>query len=116
MSQVERESVPWRITREKIDEAVQRIVAVAGPTKVILFGSYVRGENHADSDLDLLIVKEKIDNRYEELKRLGRALRGLMLAVDLLVVEQGELDEWCEVPGSVYRSAVREGKVVYEAA
>jgi predicted nucleotidyltransferase len=106
----------WRITPAKVDEAVRRIVAAANPSRVILFGSYCRGEHDRDSDLDILIVKKKVGNRYLELLQLGKALRGLMLATDLLLVEENELNEWRNVPGSVYRAAVREGKVVYEAA
>ena len=40
-----------------LDEVVQRIVAVADPEKIILFGSAARGELGPDSDLDLLVVK-----------------------------------------------------------
>jgi hypothetical protein len=39
-----------------------------------------------------------------------------MLAADLLLIEEAALNEWTKVPGSVYRTAVREGKVIYEAA
>ncbi len=37
-------SVAWAIAPEKIDAAVERIVEVARPRNVILFGSAVRGE------------------------------------------------------------------------
>ena len=46
-----------------LDEVVQRIVAVADPEKIILFGSAARGELGPDSDLDLLVVKSEVHRR-----------------------------------------------------
>jgi predicted nucleotidyltransferase len=115
MNRQDKAQPAWAITQKKLDDAVHRLVVTAKPLKIILFGSCGRGDNGIDSDVDILVVKKTIDNRYLELAELSKAMRGVMLAVDLLLLEEGELKEWCEVPGSVYRSAVREGKVVYEA-
>lgn len=49
-------SVPWVVTPEKIDAAVKRIVSVAQPRKVILFGSVVAGKPDIHSDVDILVV------------------------------------------------------------
>ena len=46
----------WQITPEKVQAVVQRLIQVAKPKKIILFGSYVRGEATRDSDLDILVV------------------------------------------------------------
>jgi predicted nucleotidyltransferase len=35
---------PWQITPEKVQMVVQRLIEVASPKKIILFGSYVRGD------------------------------------------------------------------------
>ena len=43
-----------------LDEIVRRIVAVAQPEKVILFGSAARGDMNRHSDLDLLVVKDGV--------------------------------------------------------
>jgi UTP:GlnB (protein PII) uridylyltransferase len=40
-----------------LDEAVRRVVDVAHPDRIILFGSAARGQMGPDSDLDLLVVK-----------------------------------------------------------
>jgi predicted nucleotidyltransferase len=39
-----------------INEMTRRIVERFDPLQVILFGSHARGEAHADSDVDLLVV------------------------------------------------------------
>ena len=49
-------SVSWAITPEKIEAAVKRIVSVAQPRKVILFGSVVAGKPDIHSDVDILVV------------------------------------------------------------
>jgi predicted nucleotidyltransferase len=46
------------VTEELLQEAVQRILSVGSPEKIVLFGSWVRGQARPDSDLDLLIIEE----------------------------------------------------------
>jgi predicted nucleotidyltransferase len=45
------------IDEQGIQQAVQRIVAVAQPVRVILFGSYGRGDADAGSDLDIMVIE-----------------------------------------------------------
>jgi len=45
------------VSLDMLDEIVKRVVAVADPDKIILFGSAARGEMGPNSDLDLLIIK-----------------------------------------------------------
>jgi predicted nucleotidyltransferase len=106
----------WAATPEKIAEAVRRIVEAASPVRVILFGSQARGEAGRDSDVDLVVVERNVDNRYAEMVRLGRVLRGLLLPVDILVISAQDFDAWADTPGSVYRTARQEGRILYEAA
>jgi predicted nucleotidyltransferase len=106
----------WAVTPEKIQEAVRRIVEVAHPIQIILFGSRARGEAEKTSDVDLLVVQREVADRFSEIVRLHRALRGLILGVDILVIGAKAFEEWSDTPGSVYHTARREGKVLYEAA
>jgi predicted nucleotidyltransferase len=39
----------WQITPEKVQVVVQRLIQIARPKKIILFGSYVRGDATRDS-------------------------------------------------------------------
>jgi predicted nucleotidyltransferase len=106
----------WAVTPEKISEAVRRIVDAAKPRKVIVFGSQARGDGGEDSDLDLMVVTDVVENQMEESIRLRRLLNGLIMAVNILVVRQEKFDYWCDTPGNVFYEAKQEGKVVYEAA
>jgi predicted nucleotidyltransferase len=108
-------SPSWSVTPEKVQEAVRRIVEAGRPLKVILFGSYVRGATHPDSDLDILVVTEDtVENPRKESVRLRRALRGIPMPVDILVVPHSKWEELKDVPGLIYREAAKSGKVVYE--
>jgi len=46
-----------------LDEIVRRVVEVAHPDRIILFGSAARGDMGPDSDVDLLVVKSGALNR-----------------------------------------------------
>jgi len=103
----------WAPTPEKMQAAIERLVAVAQPTKIILFGSQARGDADDHSDVDLLVIKPHVADRYEEMVRLQRSLRGLLLPVDLLVVSEHEFEERANRPGTIERAVQREGRVLY---
>lgn len=50
--------LPWVITQEKVEAAIQRIVEACSPRRPILFGSYVRGQTDRHSDLDVPVVTQ----------------------------------------------------------
>ena len=49
---------PTKVSFDVIEEMVRIVVAVADPEKVILFGSYARGDATEDSDVDLLVIMD----------------------------------------------------------
>jgi len=107
----------WAITPEKIEAAVRRIVRTAQPRKIIIFGSAVRGEAGIHSDLDILVVtKDGGESSRKESVRIRRALRGISMPMDILVIPERELGQLARRPGLVYREAIRHGRVVYDAA
>ena len=109
--------IPWAVTPGKIKSAIQRIVAVESPKRVILFGSAARGQTHKHSDADLLVVtRHEVDSPRKESVRLRRALRGISMPMDILVISERRLHELSEQPGLIYREALRTGRVLYEAA
>lgn len=105
----------WAPTPAKMQAAVERLVAVAQPTKIILFGSQARGDADDRSDVDLLVIKPHVADRYEELVELDRSLTGILLPVDILLVSDAEFEERANQPGTVERAARQEGRVLYAA-
>lgn len=100
----------------KIQQALTQILSVTEPTRIILFGSAGRGDTHSDSDIDLMVVEPDLVDRHAEIVRLRSAIGPLGTGLDLLVYSEAEVEtrkDWCTSP--VYW-ALREGKVLYEAA
>ena len=60
--------------------------------------------------------KTTVSNRYEEMIRLNRALKGMLMPVDLLVISEQEFEARSRIPGTVEHAACREGRVLYAAA
>lgn len=106
----------WAVTPEKIQEAVRRIVETVQPLKIILFGSQARGDGLVHSDLDLLVIEDGVKDALGESGRLHRALRGLLMPADIVVVDRVKFEYWKDTPGNVYYEAVQDGRTLYEAA
>ena len=92
---------PWAPTADRLNTALKRLVAAAQPSRIILFGSHARGDADDHSDVDLLVVEPAVSDRYEEMVRLNRALKGLLMPVDLLVVSEMEFEQRSSTPGTV---------------
>ena len=99
-----------------VAEIVCRIVAVAQPERIILFGSHARGEAEGASDIDLLVIVPGVVSRRQETLRLREVLVPLGISVDVLVSSQADYAKWSEAPSTTLYWAKREGEVLYEAA
>jgi predicted nucleotidyltransferase len=95
-----------------VAEAGRRLIAAAPEADVILFGSRARGESRPDSDLDLLVIEPDFERRGEEYGRLRRELRGLDVAIDLVIYRKREVEKWRNVPGSFLHRVLGEGRVL----
>ena len=101
---------------EMIKEIVRRVTSAVHPLRVILFGSAARGEMGAESDVDLLIVVPDGTRRRDASRRAFRALTGMGIAKDVIVVTEGDVKEFGENPSLVIKPALEEGREVYHAA
>jgi predicted nucleotidyltransferase len=106
----------WEVNPAKVEAAVRRIVEVSRPVKLILFGSYVRGTTSVNSDLDVLVIaRDEVGDPRKESVRIRRALRGISMPMDILVVPRSKWDELKDVPGLIYHEALHKGQVAYES-
>jgi uncharacterized protein len=105
---------PAQLDSKLIDEVVRRIVQAALPHKIILFGSRARGDAHAHSDIDLLVIADSSLPRYRRSAPLYGALSDIPTPMDILVYSPREVEEWNQVPQAFVTTAIREGKVLYE--
>jgi predicted nucleotidyltransferase len=99
-----------------IQQAAHRLGSAAlNPARVILFGSYARGSADEASDLDLLVVEDRLDDKASEYLRLRDALGELPTGVDLLLLSRHDFERRSQVKGTMPHRAAKEGRVLYDA-
>ncbi len=104
--------------REKVEKEIASIVETLRqyrPKRIILFGSFARGDYHALSDIDLLIVKDsekKFTERIVEVLDLCDST----IPVEPLVYTQAEYDRLLAEGNSFIKQALSEGRVLYDEA
>ena len=81
----------------------------------ILFGSAARGEMHAHSDLDLLVIKERLGPRRGETSgRIRGRLPAQRRAVDILLLSPEEVEQNRAEVYQPVGQALAHGKTIYE--
>lgn len=103
------------ITELEATELVRRIVDAVHPLRIILFGSAARGEMTQDSDVDVVVVMPEGTDTLQTAMYLHQQMMGLALAVDFVVMAEGDLERYGHVPGMIYRRVLQEGKTIYAA-
>ena len=100
-------------TDAHVRAAVERIVKVADPLRVVVFGSYARGDAAPGSDLDLLVVLPEVGRRRDAAVALRRALADLPVPKDVVVASAAEAERRRDSPWHIVGLALREGREVY---
>jgi predicted nucleotidyltransferase len=103
-----------RISPALRKEITQRLVDEFNPEAVYLFGSYAWGQPEPGSDLDLLVIIQ--DSHQQPVQRAVRAqhsLRGVPVAVDVLVKTSAEVERYRHVHASLEAQILEKGKLLY---
>ena len=99
-----------------IEQIVGTIVSTVAPDKIILFGSYARGDNKKNSDIDILILKKGLKNERSVTKRLYMDFftQRIPVPVDLIAMDYEKFDALSSDIGYIYKTIKQEGIVIYE--
>ena len=97
----------------QIPEMTRRIVDAFSPAKIILFGSQARHDAKPDSDVDLLVVLDHVDDKRKAVADILALSRDLIVSVDVVVTTPEEIARRGDVVGSILRPALREGMSLY---
>ena len=102
-----------RIPQKAIDEVVRQIVEKFKPQKIILFGSYARGDSHPESDVDMLVV---MDTSLKEVQQAIQICQQIdyRFGLDLIVHTPEQLAERLKMGDWFLRDVLKEGIVIYE--
>ena len=97
-----------------IPTMVDRIVRGFRPLRVVLFGAHVRGTTTKWSNVDLLVVLPNVSDKREAAINIRRALGDLPVCKDIIVTTPEEIARRGHLVGTALRSALGEGKIVYD--
>ena len=102
------------VTLKDIRAIARQIVDRFGPQKVILFGSYARGNPTHDSDVDLLVVMETNELPLHVAARISAAIDH-PFPLDIVVFRPSDLQASLERKGVFATEVVAKGIVLHEA-
>ena len=104
------------INLRKIEEAKQKLVAEFNFEKKYIFGSYAWGNPTEDSDLDIMIIVKKCNNKLLEMRRGIKSLRGIGFPKDILVEGEDEFINNSIDINKIENKIYNRGYLIYENA
>jgi predicted nucleotidyltransferase len=97
-----------------IPEMVRRMVERTSPSQVVLYGSYARECADPDSDVDLLVIFDRIEDRREIVTQLYASLADIHVPKDIIVATSDEYSRFRRVVNTTFFNISQDGKVVYD--
>ncbi len=101
------------VTMAQIEELGRRIAEEFQPQRIVLFGSYARGQATPDSDVDLLIItpieKRPADKAVQIMLKVRPAF-----PVDLIVRTPEKVRERLAIDDGFMREILEQGITLYE--
>ncbi|MBI3853495.1 MAG: nucleotidyltransferase domain-containing protein [Verrucomicrobia bacterium] len=97
-----------------LQTATQKLVAEFQPEQIWLFGSYAWGVPTEDSDVDLMVIVPRSDERsIKRMQRAHRCLRGIGFAKDVLVPTRAQVDRYKHLRASLFHQVLAKGRKLY---
>jgi len=100
---------------DNVNEIVEIINRIVDTKIIYIFGSYARGDQTKDSDIDIYIVAKDINGRIiEKLTEIRTALISIIdKPVDILLSTESIFEERKNYKSSIERIVEKEGVVIY---
>jgi len=103
------------IDKKLISTITSRLIETYSPLKIYLFGSYAWGNPTEGSDVDLLVVVEKSEERKLKRPFEGHmALWDLSVSKDIIVYTKKEFENSISDPMTFAYKINNDGKLLYE--
>ena len=100
-------------SKNEINKNVKVIVNNFRPEKIVLFGSYARGESGPDSDIDLLVVIDTKRSTLDLAVEISSKLRH-NFPLDIIVKTPHEIEKRLKFGDFFLKNIIENGKVLYE--
>jgi uncharacterized protein len=103
------------LTNQSIELIAKRLVAASSaPAKIILIGSYARGDADEGSDLDLVVLQKDFADKASEYRRLIAEVHTVASNVDLILMNEADFEWKSLVGGTLPYWAKQEGRVLHD--
>lgn len=99
---------------ERIPDRVAEMSSV--PAKIVLIGSYARGNANDQSELDLIVLHKEAIDCASEFRRLITEIQSLVTNVNLILTQDEEFEWRSLVGGTLPYWAKQEGRVLRDFA
>ncbi|MFZ3384873.1 MAG: nucleotidyltransferase domain-containing protein [Candidatus Methanoperedens sp.] len=103
---------------KKIQDAfidiIQSIISKYTPQKIMLFGSYARGDAHEGSDIDLMLIKETSKRFIDRIADVIR-LNNTLISLEPLVYSPLEFETMKKEKRDFIMTIEEEGIEIYDA-
>lgn len=107
---------------EKLKQEIAERLKPLNPEKIVLFGSYARGEQNKESDIDLYVVTndnfmpESYATKRELVRKISKQIEDIRekYNIDLLVHTKMMSNKFFRLNSSFSREISKNGKVIYE--
>ena len=105
------------VTEQTIEEVKQRLIKTYNPIAIYIFGSYAWGSPDEESDLDILVVIDHLTLKpWEDVIAGHKALAGLGIAKDLLLIDKNRFDQYSIEPRRLHYKIKERGRKIYARA
>lgn len=100
--------------QQQLDEIVSRVVSSVPTRTIYLFGSYAKGTQRPDSDLDLYVLTDDAKRPMDYLRDINRSIRPIRrMPVDILVMPYQLFHERAALVPTLEHTVMKEGVRLY---
>ncbi len=99
---------------DKIEHVARNMAISINAERVILFGSYARGDATDQSDVDFMIIAKSVLPRFKRSRELYKLLRPHPFAMDIVVYTPQEIEKGKKTKVSFVSTVLKEGKTLYD--
>jgi uncharacterized protein len=97
-----------------LEKVVDRLKTEFQPEQIILFGSHAWGTPDDSSDVDLMVILPRSDERpIRRDQRAQRCLGRLAVPADVLVRTRGEVNRYKHLRASLFHQVLNQGRKLY---
>lgn len=103
------------LPQEELNRIINSIISVVPTHSIYIFGSYARGEETKDSDIDIYVLTNKDNDKidYNAMTDADLSLWWLRKARDIICLSKKEFDKRAKRKVGLERIVAKEGVKVY---